>query len=316
MASLYTNELLPTTSEQAIREFNEKYLALISAAEPDTWADRFKMPLSAPRATFPIALMSTKFLETKEQGSRFRSMDETSFDLKVVEFDAGFEASLLDLKTNVFAYRNWQRAPERLRTAERRHICKELATLLEAGTSTTSPWDSVNFFSTSHKANPSNSAAGTFSNYQSVGAAPETLANIQTEMTSMRAVKDENGDKAGIEPDEIWLPTEKYQIVSDRLNQDHLATGETNYMKGKLRVVHVPELTDANDWYLVDSKAIAAGYDPMLAASYMPADTLGMRSWDENSDFFKDTGRIKMSQHIWCGFKLVFPHAIRKVAGA
>lgn len=315
MTSLYTNELLPTTSEQAIREFNEKYLAVVSAAPAPTWADRFVSPVSAPRVTFPIGLMSTKFRETRDQGSRAKGMTEESFDLRVVEHDAGFEAPFLDISTNAFAYRNWMRAPERLRIAEGRHVCKQLATLLEAGTSDTSPYDGVAFFSASHKANPADSGAGTFSNYQSSAAAP-TIANIQTEMTAMRAVKDENGDKLGVEPDEIWLPTEKFQVVSDLLNQAFLASGESNPMLGKLKPVHVPDLTDANDWFLVDSKLIAMGFDPMVAAKFVPADTLGLRFWDESSDFFKDTGKIRVSQHIWTGFRLVFPHAIRLVRGA
>lgn len=315
MTSLYTNELLPTTSEQAIREFNEKYLAVVSAAPAPSWADRFVTDVTAPRVTFPIGLMSTKFRETRDQGSRAKGMTEESFDLRVVEHDAGFEAPFLDISTNVFAYRNWMRAPERLRIAEGRHVCKQLATLLEAGTSETSPYDGVAFFSASHKANPADSGSGTFSNYQSSAAAP-TIANIQTEMTAMRAVKDENGDKLGVEPDEIWLPTEKFQVVSDLLSQAFLASGESNPMLGKLKPVHVPDLTDVNDWYLVDSKQIAMGFDPMVAAKFLPADTLGLRFWDESSDFFKDTGKIKVSQHIWTGFRLVFPHAIRLVRGA
>ena len=78
----------------------------------------------------------------------------------------------------------------------------------------------------------------------------------------------------------------------------------------------MPDLTDVNDWFLVDSKQLAMGFDPMVAAKFMPADTLGLRFWDENSDFFKDSGKIKVSQHIWTGFRLVFPHAIRLVRGA
>lgn len=315
MPSLYVNEQLPTTSEEAIRQFDEKYLAVLSAAPAPTWGDRFVQSVGAPRVTYPIALMATKFLETKEASSRFKSMAEESFDLRVVEFDAGFEAAMLDLKTNVFAYRNWMAAPDRLRVAEGRHLCRNMAALLEAGTSTLSPWDAVNFFSATHKANPSYGST-TWSNYQSSTLDPATLANIQAEMTAMRDVRDENGDKLGVEPDEIWLPTEKFQLVSDKLNQALISNGESNPLLGKLKPVHVPDFTDANDWYLVDSKMMAAGFDPLIAAQYVPSDTLGLRYWDESSDFFKDTGKIKVSQHIWNGFALVFPHAIRLIKGA
>lgn len=314
MASLFVNEQLPTTSEEAIRQFNEKYLMQLSAAPPSDWASRFVLPVGSPRTTFPMSLMSTKFRETKEGSGRYTGMDEKSFDLKVVEFDAGYEAKLLDLTTNVFAYRNWSNVPSRFVMAEQRHVAFQLAALLELGSSTLSPFDDVNFFSASHKANPKSGTA-TWSNLQAGAAAP-TLANIAVEMTAMRAVKDDNGDKMGVNPTEIWLPTEKFQTVSDLLNQAFLASGESNPLAGQIKPVHVPELTDVNDWYLVDTNLISQGFDPLLAATYRPSASLGLRAYDESSDFFKDSGKIKMSARIWTGFKLVYPHAIRKVVGA
>jgi hypothetical protein len=91
---------------------------------------------------------------------------------------------------------------------------------------------------------------------------------------------------------------------------------ETNPYVGKFTVVHAPELTDANDWYLVDSKLLSQGLPPWIALRYAAPDSLGLREYDESTDFFKDTGRIKVSSHIWWGFCLAFPHAIRKVPGA
>lgn len=191
-------------------------------------------------------------------------------------------------------------------------MASKLAAALEAGTSALSPWDDVAFFHASgHKANPF-ANAGTFGNYVSSATLP-TLANIQAQMVEMQTeVLDENGDKLQANPTEIWLGTERYQPVSDLLNQAFLASGESNYMAGKLKAVHVPELT-ADAWYLVDTNLIAAGYDPMLIAQYTEPSTLGLRFWDESSDFYKDTGKIKVSQHIWTGSALVFPHAIRRI---
>lgn len=320
MASLFTHQTLPATSEEAIREFDEKYLAAITVAAPPEWAARFMFDAGAPRVTFPISLMSTKYNETKEQSSRFKAMHEQSFDLTVVEYDAGYEAKLLDILTNTFAYRNWGRAPSALADGEVKHVAKNLVTLLEDSTQT-SPWDGELFFDTDHRSNPkeviveTQGRKNTWSNFQSVGAAP-TLANIAAEMTAMRDVRDTNGDKLGVEPTEIWLPTAKFQGTSDLLQQAFLASGESNPMLGKIKPVHVPDLIDANDWYLVDTNQIAKGVEPMIAANYRDVGSLGLRSWDESSDFFKDTGKLKVSAHIWYGFKLVFPHAIRRITGA
>jgi len=267
--------------------------------------------------TFPLSAFGAKFRETKDIGGRFKSFQEKSFDLRVKEFDEGYEAPWIDLKTNVFAYRNWGMVPKRLQIAEQRHYSQTLAALLESGTTATSPWDGLSFFNTAHLANPFDAGVSTtFSNYNSSATDPAVIANLQAEMTAMRDVRDANGDKLGVEPVEIWLPTAKFQLVSDLLNQQRLANGSSNPLLGKLTPVHIPDLTDVNDWYLVDTNMIGLGYDPMFMATYMPGDTLGLRFWDESSDFYKESGKLKVSKHIWTGSNLVFPHAIRRIAGA
>lgn len=326
MASLFTSEQIPTTSEQAIRVFDERYLAAISAAPPPGWAEEFgdMIPMGAPRSTFPLGLMSTKYLETKEASSRFKTMQEESFDLKVVEYDAGYEAKLIDLlDARTFAYRKWQQIPARWVIAEKRHVNRNIVTLLEAGTSGTTPWDSLAFFSAVHKANPTGDPSTTFSNYQSVAADVLDLSKLSDEITIMQGVLDENGENMGVDPTHILVPTAKYNKLLIRLAQAMVLTSgsatapESNPLYGKLKVVHCPELADVNDWYLVDANMIRQmGIAPWVAGKFQPATDLGLRKWDENSDYFKDTGKIKMSSHIWYGFGLVFPHAIRRVVGA
>jgi hypothetical protein len=326
MGSLYTNELLPATSEQAIRIFDERYLAGISAVQPPSWAEQFgdSVPLGAPRVTFPIGLMSTKYLETREVSGRFKTMMEEAFDLKVIEYDAGYEAKLLELKTNTYAYRKWSETASRFLIAEKRHVNRAIATMLETGTVETSPWDNVAFFSASHKANPTGDPATTWGNYQGTPTDVVDIAKLTAEVTAMQnSVLDENGEKLGADPDTILVSTPKYEPLRVLLSQAMIlgsgtATAPTsNPYMGKFNVVHSPELTDGDDWYLIDSKLMAAqGVPAWVAAKYQPAADLGLRYWDETSDFFKDSGKIKVSSHIWYGFRLVFPHAIRLVRGA
>jgi hypothetical protein len=324
MASLFANEQLPTTSEQAIRIFDERYLAGVSAVEPPGWAALLgdSVDLGAPRVTFPIGLLSTKYLETKEESGRFKTMQEESFDLKVVEYDAGYEAKLIDLKSNVYAYKKWSDIPKRFLNAEKRHVNRNLVTLLEDGTSQISPWDGVAFFSAAHKANPTGDPSTTWSNYQSVATDVTDITKLLAEVTAMEGVLDENGEKINAVPDTILAPTPKYEPLLYVLKQTLILSGSatapySNPFVGRFNVIHVPELTDVNDWYLVDSKLMGAqGVPPWLAAKYMAPADLGLRYFDETSDFFKNTGKIKVSSHIWYGFKLIFPHAIRKVVGA
>lgn len=317
MASLFVKDTLPSTSEEAIRRFDDRYNAIMVAAAPSSWAERFVADVDAPRTTFPLSSFTSGFRETIEETGRFRGMAEKTFDISVVEFDDGYEAKAMDILTNVFAFQRWMEVPGAFMTAEARHHAKQLITLLEAGTSTACKYDAVNFFSASHLCNPNDAGSSTWSNYQSSTLAPETLTNIQAEMTLMRAVKDVNGNKLGVEPDEIWLPTEKFQLVSDKLNQALINNGESQYKSlGKLTPVHVPELTDTNDWFLVDSKLLTA-YTPMIAARWTAPDTkLGLRYFDESSDFYKRTSKLAVSKHIWAGYGLLFPHAIRLIKGA
>jgi len=315
MASLFTNDTLPSSSEEAIRRFDERYNALVSAAPPSSWAERFVATIDAPRVTFPLSSFTSGFRETKEESGRYRGMSDKTFDVKVKEFDDGYEAKLADLISNVFAWQRWGEVPGEFIQAEARHHANQLATLLEAGTSTVCSYDDVNFFATTHLSNPNDANSATWSNYQATPADPTDLAVLQTEMTSMRLVKDVNGNKLQVEPDEIWLPTQKFQAVASRLNQSQLANGESNYMAGKLRPVHVPELTDVNDFFLVDSKLLSK-YTPMLAAKCTMFDSLGLRFFDESSDFFKKTGKLAVSKHLWAGYALLFPHAIRLIKGA
>lgn len=323
MASLFTNEQLPTTSEAAIRQFDERYLAGISAVQAQEWSTQIGdlFELGAPRVTFPIALMSTKYVETREAEGRFKTMQEKAFDLKVVEYDAGYEAKLMDLKTNVFAYRKWSEIPNRFLIAEQRHINRNIATLLEDMAQIT-PWDGLPFFSAVHKANPSGDPTNTWSNFQAVAADVLDVSKITAEITAMQDARDENGEKMNVNPDTILVPTGKYQPLVVMLSQQLIlasgvATAPTsNPYLGKLNVVHIPELTDTNDWYLVDSKLMSQqGVPPWISAKFRAPEDLGLRYFDESSDFFKNTGKIKVSSHLWYGFALLFPHAIRRVTG-
>jgi hypothetical protein len=327
MASLYTSEMLPSSSVDAIRVFDERYLAGISSVQPPSWAEEIgeSVGLTAPTVRFPISFLATKYLETREESGRFKTMKDKTFDLNVIEYDAGYEAELIYLKTNVWAYRNWTSVPGRFLQAEKRHLNRAIATLLTNGTSELSPWDGVAFFSTAHKANPGGDPATTWSNYQSVAKDVTNISLLMAEVSAMKEVLDENGEKMLVDPDIIIVPTGKAEALNFILAQQLILQGSataptSNPYNGtfrKFRVIEAPELTDVNDWYLIDSKLMASyGVPPWLSAKYQAPADLGLRFFDESSDYFKNTGKIKVSSHIWYGFKLLFPHAIRKVVGA
>ncbi len=326
---LYTITTLPSDDQAAIREFDDRYIASIGAAPPPSWSDMGDLvPTSSPFVTYPISSLSLKYLQTEGE-DRFKTLLASSFDIKTQEFDVGIQAKLLDLLTHVFAYRNWQAGPARMMLAEARHRNRSIVTLLEDGEnqkwgSTAKPIDGVNFFSATHLSDFSNPGSATWSNYQVSTKSVLDLTKIQEEVTIMQGVLDENGEKLGADPDTIMVPTAKYEGVKNLLAKDLILENGTgsaatnNPFKGRFNVVHVPELTDVDDWYLVDSKLrSSSGLPPWVSLRYtVPNPSLELRYFDESTDFFKNTGNIKVSSHIWYGFSLGFPHSIRKVKGA
>lgn len=343
---LYSFDQLPTTSAAAIREFNDRYLAAVGASQPTGWADTIgeMVPTDRPMVTFPVSQLRTLYRRT-EGDSRFKKLREKSFDVKTEEFDDGYEARLMDLFLEVFAYRNWQRAPERLVLAEEQFRHSQIATLLTAGTSKLCV-DGQNYFATAHPANMTDpTVTSTWSNYNSTATnvlgsgatgratGPFTIDNLQNEVTSMQTqVLDENGLLLGADPDTILCASDYYEplknmLASERVLQfmtnatsnDVAAAAVDNVYKGRFNVVPVKEFSIASgttaDWYLVDSKMVKAGISPWLSLRQTVPNSLALRIFDESTDYFKNTGNIKLSSHIWYGFALALPHAIRRIKG-
>lgn len=327
MAQLPAHDTLPASSQDALELFDERYLALRMLQQPPMWCEELGEIINTASTStkYPMAFLALKYLETIEQGGRFRTIGEKDCELEVVEYDDGVEIDLLKVLTNTFSARRWLDAPAGMIQAEQVFRCKSLATMLEANTAVCG-WDDLTLFNDAHLANPKDSSVGTFDNNQASAKDVVNLDNISAEIALMMTVKDENGDKLGVVPDTIGVPTEKFQGLRNLLKQDFVpnsagtATMRNPYSTGELKVVHMPELTDVNDWYLFDSKLIAKGAAPWVGAKLQinkPGfDALGFRRFGEESDRFKMTGKIAVSSHIYWGFKFLYPHAVRKVAGA
>lgn len=329
---LYTIGTLPADDQAAIREFNDRYIAAIGATPAPSWTDLGDLlPTSSPLVTFPVSSFALTYQQTEGE-DRFKTLLSKSFDLKVQEYDVGVEAKLFDLLNNIFSYRSWVQGPARMLIAEANHRNRSIATLLEAGESTL--WgtgagiDGQNFFSATHLSDFNNPSSTTWSNYQSATKSVLSISNIEAEVTAMQGALDENGEKLDINPDTILVPTATAEPLKNLLSQALMLAGGTstsvtsaatsNPYVGRFNVVHVPQFTDANDWYLVDSKLRSStGMTPWLSLRYTtPNPALSLRTWDESSDHFKNTGRIKVSSHIWTAHCLGFPWAIRKIKGA
>lgn len=333
--SLPEVEELPTTSQAAIRIFNDRYLDGTQLPPDPTWASELgeiDTSLASPYVTYPMSLLSLKFKETKGE-NRFEGPGEQSFDLKPVEFDEGVRMPLAQIQTSVFAQRKWVRGPELLRRAEARHVAQNIAdNVIDANPKC--GWDKLALFHDAHLINPRKPELGTFDNLEATPTDMTSVDNITAQIVEMmKQVKDENGSRLIIEPRfAILAGPGNYQAIANLLKQDLIvkailneaatdiaaAATQKNPYAGLIEVVYAPQWGGGSsglDTLLIDRNLVDEMTPPWLAGKWSPGGSLELRVFDEASDFFKTTGDIAISNHIWWGFGAVFPHAVRYVTG-
>lgn len=331
MALLNPATTLPASSQDALEIFDERYLAALRAANHQTWLSELGdvHDTAALSTHYPMSFLALKFQETKALAGRFKRIGEKEVELTVAEYDDGVEIELLKLATNVYSARKWNDVPAEMMHAEEQFKLKLIADALGANTAACG-WDDLALFHDSHLANPDDASKGTFDNLQATTKDVADLANLAAEITAGAEVLDTNGDPLGVEFDTIIVPRQKGQLLKNLLKQDFVPSTTTPgagtttmrnpYFSSGINVVVANQLTDNNDWYLVDSKLIRQ-IPPWVVAKLNIAnpafDALGLRRWTpENSDDCRRKGTVAVSKHIYYGSKFLFPHAIRKVAGA
>ena len=314
---LFSIDKLPATSQAAVREFDERYIAAVGASDPTGWETIGELVgTPKPDVTFPISQLRTQYNRTQGQGQT-KDLGEADVRIRVEEFDDGYEAYLKRLVEEQFAYRRWQEAPARLVQAEEQFRHTEIATLLGNGENEAA-YDGVDFFDTAHPSNIDHASLATWSNFEAGAITVVSIANIEAQVTAMQQVRDENGNFMGLNPRTIMVGILRAEPLINLLKQNRIDVGgvtvDNPYMNG-FNVVVVKEFASSLDWYLVDEDATRE-MSPWVSLRQDVSPALAMRRFDEDSDFFKHGGKIKMSSHIWYGHGLVIPHGIRKVIGA
>jgi hypothetical protein len=320
---LYVVQTLIATVADAMHLFDERYI-LVTSAEPQPEglaAYGEVIPVDSPSADFLIADLGVQFQKTQGE-SRYKSLGGSKFTIRTEEFDEGVVAKFYDLTKNAFYVRKWEKAPERLLMAEQDFIKANFASVIENGTTLIWEPDGKAFWATDHACNPSDPSKGTFSNYQ---ATPKDLLDMDDLMDECVAfqenAKDENGNRVESEVDTIFAPTRKYRRLIRELGKDFIQAGNTVAMtnpftKNEFTVVHVPQFASNVDFVLHDAKrAKRMGLPPLIALHEKLPPELELRRYGEDSEYFKDTGYVKVSKHIQYGFGPGFPQTVRYVEG-
>lgn len=328
MALLNPATILPASSRDAQELFDERYNAAQLLTQPQTWVSELGEEHGTPalETKYPMSVLALKFQETRASEGRFKTIGEKECTLTVAEYNEGVEIELLKLLTNIFSARRWADAPAAFVQAEQMFKLKLIADALVANTETCG-WDDLALFHDSHLCNPKDPTSATFDNYQATGKDVADIAKLEEEITLMAEVLDINGDPLGVMPTHIGVPRQKFQKLKNVLKQDFIpsaagtATMRNPYNDAGLTVVRMDQLTDPDDWYLVDMNLVNKGVPPWtvakLALQAQGFNELGLRHYDmTNSDDCRRKGTIAVSQHVYYGFKFLHPHAIRKIAGA
>jgi hypothetical protein len=340
MAKLNPAATLPTGSRDALEIFDERYLDAIGVAQPPTWVDDLGEAHTTPalETKYPMAMLSLKYEETIDQRGRFKTIGEKMVDLNVAQFDEGVEVELLKLLTNSFVAGMWEQAPARLLQAEQMFRLKTIASALVAN-ALTCGWDDLALFHDAHLANGKDDANGTFDNLQASAKDVASLTNIEAEMTLMaEGVLDTNGDLLGACSGNVALGVtpKKYFALKNLLKQDFVPnSGGTATMRNPyhgdqtLTVIRMDQVqinpgsssVDVNDWFIFDVDMIMRGVVPwVLAKLALPNpgfDDLSLQRFEPaTSDYAKTKGVVAVNSRIFYGHKFMFPHAVRKIAGA
>ncbi len=120
MSSSYVNEQLPTTAQDYIRRFDERWIGQLEATPQDSeWVNLLaeRVELDTPLVRFPLSSWSIRYVETRAD-NRDQDFEDRYFDLRVVEFDAGVEEQLMRLNQYPHLRRQWDDAPARFKLEE------------------------------------------------------------------------------------------------------------------------------------------------------------------------------------------------------
>ncbi len=175
-----------------------------------------------------------------------KALSENSYSLKNKTWEAtlGIERSVLEDDK----YGQIKIRIEELAMSVSRHRNKLVFETLISGNSQKC-FDGQNFFSTSHKY----SGKGVYSAGQSnLGSLSLTEANLKTSISNISKIKSSQGEPLYLVPDTIVVPPElewtaKELTLSTYIGESHSA----NPLKGTLKVIVSPYITDSDSWYLL-----------------------------------------------------------------
>jgi hypothetical protein len=314
------------TAQRAREVFLEEFDEALAIADPESqWAVElgFYLESDAILTTFPVPVSSAGYVR-REGDDRYRSLYQRSVSFTPEEWQDGFSARKREIEAPSFI--GWHGEPMRMATEKARHLNVLTAAMLEGSVNLGFYSDpkiglvsTKSLFDDAHPLNVFDSTVGTFDNAQTGSAIDQTLVKAVKQRFYNRLGP--NGQRMGLMVTHVIVPSARAEEAKDFFEQDMLietienaagtdnvaAVMQKNRHKGTVTLIVAPELSDDDDIYFLDARPQA----PKAWVVQMGGEE--DIYFDESSDFFKETGELKIGKIHMASTAGLLPHAIERV---
>ncbi len=336
-------------ASRAIEEFSDQFRGALVLADPAGWDDAglsYTLANVAGTVTFPLPIDAAGYKEFKGE-IKFRRLYERSMSFRTKEWSDGVQESARVIESNAFS--GWVQAPENMVRAWKQLPLDLLAALLQGndpGTNAPAAYvgplldlykdkdsntaSTINWFADAHPVNIFEPGFGTFDNLRTTTHADILNGNWFKDLCAYAAtVRGANGKPLGITATgtQVLNPTSLTHEFKTYLENDTLITAisnagaqnatanvvaaanRKNLAYGVVTAKEVAELSIANGWDQV-FYAILGGPSELYPWVALADSAPEERLFDKSSEFYKNTGMVKVGYIGNANVGAAMPHRI------
>lgn len=314
-------EEYPAEVQAALASFSTALRSALSGAR-ETWARQLGLVKRTRflQSTFPLPVTAPAF-KRLVTGPRFRSLSHVELVLRLAEWQDGVEGKAREV--NQGDWSGLRREPAAMATEAANLASRLIAERLEAGTSETTKWDGLPFFSNAHRVNPFLDSAGTFPNL--LTGKRMNRQGVRAAKQAFRTLKAPNGlTSLGARLTHVIVPTAmedeaRRQFEGDLAVEEVLGPGGVltvdgaaldNRYKGTANVIVADQLEADEDWYAL-SLNLKGLYPWVILEREAGVETSLL---DKTSDLYKQHRRVAINSTLELEGALGMPHSIIKMA--
>jgi hypothetical protein len=334
-------EQLSFDAQRALEQFSSAFQSAFVSVDPDSeWARAFGLVESSDQLllTYPMSISAAGYVERKGDDAA-RDMYERSLSITPIEWTDGIQVQKRRLAQGDFAVQAWTGEAAQMAVEAKRHANTLVARLLHANAnlqlykdSTLGTDSAIALFSTGHLVNIFDASKGTFKNVLSGGGAD--FAGNAFDQAMLRAVlkhgrtgiKAANGTPKPVRYTDVIVHPDWEQDAKDFLESDLM---RATFLEGGVAVQKNTQLTTNNRYrglinlVVADELAQISGVDPdklyfvdrnsRAKPWILQAGSQEEVMFGPDSEFCKNTGKIKVNINMLMAATAALPHSILRV---